>query len=126
MRNAAAVAMMIAMLGPLLVSGCGGGKEAAPGQAATKASGGAADQAPAKEFTLAEAVDAAGSCLAAALAAVGCGLALSRLGSSSVESVARQPEASGSVFTSMVVAAAMIEGGMLLAILVCIMGVMKV
>jgi F0F1-type ATP synthase membrane subunit c/vacuolar-type H+-ATPase subunit K len=37
--------------------------------------------------------------------------------------MARQPEASGSIFTSVVVVAAMIEGGMLFAIVVCLWGV---
>ena len=64
-----------------------------------------------------------GACLAAALAAIGGGYGVSRIGSACIESIARQPEAGGAMFAPMVIAAAMVEGGMLMAILVCAVGV---
>ncbi len=61
----------------------------------------------------------AGACFGAALAVIGGALGIGKIGAATVESIARQPEASGSVFTPMIIAAAMIEGGMLFAIAVC-------
>jgi F-type H+-transporting ATPase subunit c len=54
-----------------------------------------------------------GTVLGAALAALGGGMAIARVGSHCIESMARQPEAAGSMFAPMIVTAAMIEGAML-------------
>ena len=74
--------------------------------------------------SMAKALAIVGACLGAGLSAVGGGYGIARIGSSCIESIARQPEAGGAMFAPMVVAAAMIEGGMLLAIVVCILGVL--
>ena len=66
-----------------------------------------------------------GACLGAALAAIGGGMGIAKIGISCLESVARQPEAAGAMFAPMVVAAAMIEGGMLFAIVVCLFAILK-
>ena len=71
------------------------------------------------DFEMGKALGIMGLCLAAAATAVGGGLAISKLGRACIESIARQPEAGGSMFAPMVVAAAMIEGAMLFGILVC-------
>ena len=60
-------------------------------------------------------------CLGAAACAIGGGLAIARLASTCIESMARQPEAAGSMFLPMIIAAGMIEGAILFAILVCLM-----
>ena len=60
-------------------------------------------------------------CFGAAGCAIGGGLAIARLGSTCIESMARQPEAAGSMFLPMIIAAGMIEGSILFAILVCMM-----
>jgi len=73
---------------------------------------------------LAKALAIVGACLGAGLCAAGAGYSIARVGSSCIESIARQPEAGGAMFAPMVVTAAMIEGGMLLAIVVCILGVL--
>ena len=65
-----------------------------------------------------------GACLGAGLCVVGGGLAIAKVGAACIESIARQPEAGGTMFAPMVVAAAMIEGGMLFAILVCLLAVL--
>ncbi len=52
------------------------------------------------------------------LAVVGAGLGIGRIGGSAVESVARQPEASGSILTNMVLTAAFVEGVALFAVVV--------
>ena len=64
-------------------------------------------------------------CFGAAGCAIGGGLAISRLASACIESMARQPEAAGSMFLPMIIAAGMIEGAILFSILVCMMATMK-
>ncbi len=64
-----------------------------------------------------------GACISAALAAAGGGFAIARVAGRCVESMARQPEAAGAMFAPMIVTAAMIEGAVLFAILVCLMAI---
>jgi len=66
-----------------------------------------------------------GACLGAGICTIGGGYAISRIGSRCMESMARQPEAAGTMFTSLIVSAAMVEGGMLFGILVCLLTVLK-
>ena len=67
----------------------------------------------------------AGAALGAGLAVIGAGLGVGKIGSGACESIARQPEAGGRIFTSMLISAAMIEGAALLAVLVvCILAVL--
>jgi len=66
---------------------------------------------------------ALGACFAAAGAAAGGGLAIAKIGSKCLDSMARQPEAAGQMFGPMLIAAAMVEGAMLFAILVCLLTV---
>ncbi len=72
----------------------------------------------------AQAVRVAAACLGAALAAIGGGLAIAKVGGRCLESMARQPEVASSMFGPMFVSAAMIEGAMLFAILVCLLVVL--
>lgn len=67
---------------------------------------------------LAAANDAGLAALGAGLAAVGAGLGIGKIGSSALESIARQPEASGDIRSNMIVAAALIEGVALFAVIV--------
>jgi F-type H+-transporting ATPase subunit c len=62
-----------------------------------------------------------GACLGAAVAALGGGMAVANIGGKCIESMARQPEAAGAMFAPMIITAAMVEGGMLFAILVCLL-----
>ncbi len=59
-----------------------------------------------------------GAGMAAGLAAMGAGFGISRLAASSVESMARQPEASGDIRGAMILTAALIEGVCLFAVVV--------
>ena len=61
-----------------------------------------------------------GAGLGAGLACLGAGLGIGRLASSSVESMARQPEASGDIRAAMILTAAFIEGVCLFAVVVSI------
>lgn len=82
-------------------------------------------QAAPETFPLAKGIAIVGVCLGAGICAVGGGYGIARIGSACIESIARQPEAGGAMFAPMVVAAAMVEGGMLFAIVVCLLGVLK-
>ena len=50
---------------------------------------------------------------------IGAGIGIGGIGKSAVEGIARQPEASSDIRTSMIIAAALIEGVALFAIVVC-------
>jgi F-type H+-transporting ATPase subunit c len=63
---------------------------------------------------------------AIAAAAIGCGLiiigagfGIGWIGSKAVDAIARQPEAEGRIFTSMLIAAALIEGVTFFALAIC-------
>lgn len=56
---------------------------------------------------------------AAAAAVFAAALGISRIGCTALESIARQPEAAGDIRSSMILAAALIEGVAMFAIVVC-------
>jgi F-type H+-transporting ATPase subunit c len=60
-----------------------------------------------------------GAALGAAVAALAAAFGIGKIGQSTMESIARQPEAAGNMRTSMIIAAGMIEGAALFAIIVC-------
>ncbi|MBP1637664.1 MAG: F-type synthase subunit [Bacteroidetes bacterium] len=60
-----------------------------------------------------------GKALGAGLAAIGAGIGIGKIGSSAMEGIARQPEAAGDIRINMIIAAALIEGAALFAIVVC-------
>ncbi len=60
-----------------------------------------------------------GGAIGSGLAVMGGAAGIGRIGGSAVESMARQPEASGSISTAMIITAAMIEGATLFAVLGC-------
>ena len=62
-----------------------------------------------------------GASIGVALVIIGGAKGISRIGGGAVESMARQPEAAGSITTAMIITAAMIEGATLFAVIVCLM-----
>ena len=60
-----------------------------------------------------------GAAIGAGLAVIGAGLGIGKIGGSAMEAIARQPEASGDIH--MIIAAALIEGVALLAVVVCLL-----
>jgi F-type H+-transporting ATPase subunit c len=60
-----------------------------------------------------------GAALGAGLAALAAGVGIGKIGSSALESIARQPEAVGDIRSNMIVAAALIEGVAFFAIIIC-------
>lgn len=69
--------------------------------------------------TVTPAIDLAklGAGLGMGLVIIGAGLGIGRIGSSAVDAIARQPEASGTISTQMLIAAALIEGVTVIALL---------
>jgi F-type H+-transporting ATPase subunit c len=62
-----------------------------------------------------------GAAIGAGLAAIGAGIGIGRIGGSAVESIARQPESLGDIRSNMIVAAALVEGAVFFAIVVCLL-----
>ena len=62
-----------------------------------------------------------GAAIGAGLAAIGAGIGIGKIGSSAMEAIARQPEASGDIRNNMIISAALIEGVALLAVVVCLL-----
>ena len=62
------------------------------------------------------------SAIGAGLAVIGAGWGIGWIGGRAMDAIARQPEASGSIQTAMIISAALIEGAALFAIVVAMMG----
>jgi len=59
--------------------------------------------------------------IGAGLAVLGAALGIGKIGSSAMESIARQPEAAGQIQTAMIIAAALIEGVALFGVVVALL-----
>lgn len=64
------------------------------------------------------AVAKAGGAVGAGLAAIGAGIGIGQIGKGAVEAIARQPEASNDIRANMILAAALVEGAALFAIII--------
>ncbi len=62
-----------------------------------------------------------GAGLGAGLVTIGAAKGIGQLAAAAVESQARQPEAGGRIFTSMIIAAALIEGFTFFALIICML-----
>ena len=62
-----------------------------------------------------------GATIGAGLAVIGAAIGIGRIGGSATESIARQPEASGSIQTAMIITAALIEGVALFALVIALL-----
>ncbi|VBB46028.1 ATP synthase subunit c [uncultured Paludibacter sp.] len=60
-----------------------------------------------------------GAGLGAGLATIGAGLGIGKIGGAAMEGIARQPEAAGDIRMNMIIAAALVEGVALFAVVVC-------
>ena len=58
--------------------------------------------------------------IGAGLAAIGAGIGVGRIGGSAMDAMARQPEVAGKIQTAMIIAAALIEGVALFAVVVAL------
>ena len=59
--------------------------------------------------------------IGAGLAAIGAGLGIGKIGGSAMEAIARQPEAAAKIQTAMIIAAALVEGVALFAVVVSLL-----
>lgn len=66
-----------------------------------------------------------GAVIGAGLIVFGAALGIGKIASAATEAIARQPEAGGRIFTSMLLASAFIEGGMLLALIICFLAMWR-
>lgn len=66
-----------------------------------------------------------GGGLGAGLTLVGAGMGIGKLAASAMEGTARQPEAGGQLRTSMIIAAALIEGIAFFALVICLFAVLN-
>ena len=62
-----------------------------------------------------------GACIGAGLVALGAVVGIGRIGGSAMDAIGRQPDASGKIQTVMLIAAALIEGLALFAVVVCLL-----
>lgn len=102
---------------------------AAPAAAPEAAVAAPAEEAAPAPAVAEEAAAPAGVNWAALLIPFGCGLVvlgggfgIGRIGAAAVESMARQPETAGKVQTAMILAAALVEGATLFALVICLLG----
>lgn len=65
-----------------------------------------------------------GASIGAAIAILGAGMGIGKIGSSAMEAIARQPEAAGDIRSGMILAAALIEGVTLFAIITCVLAIL--
>ena len=66
-----------------------------------------------------------GAGIGAGIAVIGAGLGIGKLAGSALEAMGRQPEAAGPIRTSMIIAAALIEGIAFFALVICILLAIK-
>ncbi len=62
-----------------------------------------------------------GAAIGAGIAVIGAGLGIGKIGGSAMDAIARQPNASSDIRANMIVAAALIEGVALIAVVVCLL-----
>ena len=66
-----------------------------------------------------------GGAIGAGLAAIGAGIGIGQIGRGAVEGIARQPEASNEIRANMILAAALVEGVALFAVIAGLLAVLK-
>lgn len=59
-----------------------------------------------------------GTGIGVGLVLVGAGIGIGRIGGSAMDAIARQPEASGTISTNMIIAAALVEGAALFGLVI--------
>lgn len=66
-----------------------------------------------------------GAAVGAGLATIGAGLGIGKIGQGAMEGMARQPEAGGDIRSTMIIAAALVEGAAFFAVAVCLLIALK-
>ena len=66
-----------------------------------------------------------GAAIGAGLATIGAGIGIGKIGQGAMEGMARQPEAGGDIRSTMIIAAALVEGVAFFAVVCCLLVVLK-
>lgn len=66
-----------------------------------------------------------GAAIGAGLATIGAGIGIGKIGQGAMEGMARQPEAGGDIRSTMIIAAALVEGVAFFAAVICLVVVLK-
>lgn len=85
----------------------------------------AGGEAAGEKLTAPQGIAVLGGAIGAGLAVIGGGIGIGLIGGNAVSAIARQPEAAGQLFAPMIITAAMVEGGMLFAIVIGLMSILK-
>ena len=72
---------------------------------------------------LADAMANMGAALGAGIAAIAAGIGIGKIGGSTMEAIARQPESTNDIRSNMIVIAALIEGVAFVALIVCFLAI---
>jgi F-type H+-transporting ATPase subunit c len=64
-----------------------------------------------------------GAAIGAGIAAIGAGIGIGKIGGGAMEGIARQPEAANDIRTNMIIAAALVEGVSLFAVVVAVLAI---
>jgi F-type H+-transporting ATPase subunit c len=62
-----------------------------------------------------------GAAIGCGLVIIGAGLGIGMIGGKSLEAIARQPESSSRIFSTMIIAAALVEGVTFFALVICLL-----
>ncbi len=62
-----------------------------------------------------------GAAIGAGLSAIAAGIGIGNIGKAALESIARQPESTGDIRANMIIAAALVEGAVFFAIVLCLL-----
>ena len=71
----------------------------------------------------ADALAKLGTAIGASLAAIGAGIGIGRIGGQAMDAMARQPEKMGDLRSSMIIAAALVEGVAFFAVIIAILAI---
>lgn len=71
----------------------------------------------------ADALAKLGAAIGASLAAIGAGIGIGRIGGQAIDAMARQPEKMGDLRSSMIIAAALVEGVAFFAVIIAILAI---
>jgi F-type H+-transporting ATPase subunit c len=66
-----------------------------------------------------------GAAVGAGLATIGAGIGIGKIGQGAMEGIARQPEAGGTIRSTMIIAAALVEGVAFFAVVICFLIAVK-
>ena len=72
---------------------------------------------------LAEGIAQLGAAVGAGLAVIGAGLGIGKIGGQAMDAMARQPEKMGDLRSSMIIAAALVEGVAFFAVIIAILAI---